>query len=522
MEEKVKMRLEQLREARDRARLGGGQEKIEKVHKQGKLTARERIEHLVDPGSFMESNLLHGHLRGEPGDGVITGYGTINGREVSLFSQDSTVLGGSIGPIHGYKMYKAVERALEMRVPLLGLYDSPGGRVPKPEEGKMAAGDLFSEKSGGSIFYPNTQASGVIPQISVILGSCAGISVYSPALTDFILMVDKQSHMFITGPRMVKSVMGENVTAEELGGAYVHCTKSGVVDLRLSSEQECFEKIKELLTFLPDHCEQIPPRLETGDDPERLDSELTNIIPFDSKVGYDMKEIIKRIVDNGCFFEIKPEFAPEMITGFGRLDGWTIGVIANQPLYLAGSLTVDGSRKQARFIRFCDCFNIPIVLLVDTPAYMPGTWQEQGGIITHGAKVLYALCEATVPRISILLRKGYGGGTLGMGIIPGLGTDFVYCWPIAEMGVVGIEQSVELFFSEQIKKAENPQELRRQLTMQYEEKYANPIYEASNQWFFEDIIEPAETRKVLIKSLKILRSKKRKITYRKKHGNIPL
>ena len=523
MEEKIAKRIAELREAKAKALLGGGQEKIDKIHAQGKLTARERIERLLDPKSFIESNLLYGHLKGQMGDGIITGHGTIDGRKVFIYSQDTTVQGGSIGGIHGYKMYKTLERALEMRVPFIGLHDSPGARVPRPEEGHMALGDVYSEKSGGSLFFPNTHASGAIPQISAILGSCAGISVYSPALTDFILMVDKQSHMFITGPRMVKSVMSEDISAEELGGAQVHCTTSGVADLRVANEDECFTKIRELISFLPDNCEQMPPYVDTKDDPERIDDSLAEIIPPDPNQSYDIKEIIKRIVDHGHFLEIKPEFAPEMVVGFGRLDGSTVGIVANQPLFLAGSLTVDGSDKQARFMRFCDCFNIPIILLIDTPAYMPGSWQEHLGIIRHGAKVLYALCEATVPRISIQLRKAYGGGNLGMGVIPGMGTDLVYSWPIAEMGVIGAEQSVDLFYAAQIKKAENPQEFKQQLIKQYAERYSNPIYEASNNWFMEDIIEPRETRRLLIKALNMLRTKKKVYPrYGKKHGNIPL
>lgn len=387
----------------------------------------------------------------------------------------------------------------------------------------MALGDIYSEKSGGSLFFMNTHASGVIPQIAAILGSCAGISVYSPALTDFIFMVDQQSHMFITGPRMVKSVMSEEVSADELGGAQIHCATSGVADLRVNSELECFAGIRELLSLLPANCAEAPPRIATGDDPERTDDSLTGIIPADSSASYDIKKIITRLVDNGRFFEIKPEFAPEMVVGFGRLDGYPVGIVANQPMFLAGSLTVDGSDKQARFMRFCDCFNLPIILLIDTPAYMPGTWQEHLGIIRHGAKVLYALCEATVPRIAIQLRKAYGGGNLGMGVIPGMGTDLVYFWPTAEMGVVGAEQSVDLFYAAQIKKAENPQEFKQQLVKQYAERYASPVYEASNNWFLEDIIEPRETRRVLIKALAALRTKQKSYPrYGKKHGNIPL
>jgi acetyl-CoA carboxylase carboxyltransferase component len=371
------------------------------------------------------------------------------------------------------------------------------------------------------LFFPNTQASGVVPQISAILGSCAGISVYSPALTDFIFMVDGESHMFITGPRIVKSVMGEDVTMEELGGAAVHCSVSGVADLRVGSEEECLQKVKELLSFLPSNCNEKPQRLDTGDDPERMVDELLEIVPSNLNKAYDIRNVITSIVDNGYFFEIKPEFAPEMVVGFARLDGQVVGMVANQPMVRAGSLTVDGSDKQARFMRFCDAFNIPIILLIDTPAYMPGTAQEHAGIIRHGAKVLYALSEATVPRIAVVLRKAYGGGNLGMGVVPGLGTDLVYFWPIVEMGVLGAEQSVELFYAQEIKKAENPAEFKQQKLKEYQEKYANPMYEISTNWFIEDLIEPRETRVQLIKGLKLLATKKVS-RYPKRHGNIPL
>jgi len=520
LEKQTAERIQQLRQVKAKATLGGGEKRIAKLREQGKLTARERLDVLLDPESFVEFSMLIGHWEGNPGDGLVCGYGTINGRVVCVYSQDPTVLGGSIGAMHGYKMYRTVERAIDMQVPIIGIHDSPGARLPRPQEGKMAVGNIM-EKSGGSIFYPNTQGSGVIPQTAAIVGSCAGISVYSPALTDFIFMIDKKSQMFITGPLMVKSVMGEDVTLEELGGAAVHCCISGVADARYSSEEDLFMSIRELLSFLPNNCNEKPPRVETGDDPERFDDELAEIVPTNPNKAYDIHEIIYRLVDNGYFFEIKPEFAGEMVVGFGRLDGQTVGIVANNPMVRAGSLTVDSSDKQARFMRFCDCFNIPIILLVDTPAYMPGSHQEHGGIIRHGAKVLYALCEATVPRIGVMLRKAYGGGNLGMGIIPGMGTDMIYCWPGAEIGVLGAEQSVELFFGDEIKKAENPGELRKQKIMEYREKYANPLYEVSNNFYIEDIVEPRETRKRLIYDLRYMQAKK--VTrYPKKHGNIPL
>jgi len=521
MEERAEERIRQLREIKERALKGGGEEKVALQHQKGKLTARERIDYLLDKGSFVEFNMLLNHLEDAPGDGIVCGHGTIDGRTVCVYSQDVTVRGGSIGALHGYKMYKTVERALEMMVPLIGLHDSPGARLPKPQESKTAMGDLM-EKSGASIFYPNTQASGVIPQISAIMGSCAGISVYSPALNDFIFMVDRQSHMFITGPAMVRSVIGEEISPEDLGGAEIHCQISGVADGRFSDDKECLDAIRELLTYLPSNMNESPPQIDTGDSPDRLDEDLVDIVPTSPDMAYDMHEVIYSIVDRGDFFEIKPEFASEIIVGFGRLDSQVIGIIANQPMVRAGSLTVDSSDKQARFIRFCDCFNIPIVLLVDTPAYMPGSTQEHKGIIRHGAKVLYALCEATVPRIAVVLRKSYGGGNLGMGVLPGLATDLVYYWPIAEIGVLGAKASVELYFGKEIRESENPQEVRRKRLEEFTGKYSNPMREASANWGIDDIIEPRETRRVLIKGLKFLSTKKRSVIIPKRHGNMPM
>jgi len=523
MEKEMEGRIKKLEGIKEAAKLGGGKEKIEKVHQRGKLTARERIERLLDPGSFVEWNMLIRHAEGAPGDGIVAGYGTIDGRVVCVYSQDPTVLGGSIGALHGFKMYRTVERALETRVPLIGLHDSPGARVVRPEEASIAGSVLgtHSQKSGNSLFFINTQASGVIPQISAILGSCAGISVYSPALTDFVFMVDGISHMFITGPRIVKSVMGEDVTMEELGGAKVHSKTSGVADFRVRSEEECFLMIKKLLSFLPSNNEEAPPVVDTGDDPGRMDETLADIVPTDPYKTYDMRKVITRLADNGDFFEVKAEFAPEIIVGFARLGGQPVGFIANQPMVRAGSLTIDSSNKQARFIRFCDAFNIPLILLVDTPAYMPGSQQEHGGIIRHGAKVLYALCEAVVPRIVVVLRKAYGGGNLGMGVVPGFGTDFVFDWPIAEAGVLGPEQAIELFYSKEIAEAEEQAKYKAEKAKEYRDKYANPLFEASINPNVDDIIEPKETRPVLIRALRVLRNKKVS-RQPKRHGNIPL
>ncbi|GAB6161767.1 carboxyl transferase domain-containing protein [Desulfothermus naphthae] len=523
MKSLLKKRLKQLKKARETVLEASRGKWAVKLHEQGKLTARERLEILLDPGSFHELNMLVGHLDGRPADGIITGSGTIDGRKVFVYSQDPSVKGGSIGLEHGYKMYRTIERALEMRVPLIGLHDSPGARLPTVQDVEMLRKQkrsffsLVSDKHGGSVFYPNTQASGVIPQISAILGSCGGISVYSPALTDFIFMVDKTSHMFITGPLIVKSVLGEDITKEQLGGAAIHAQKSGVCDFRCASERECLLKIRKLLSFLPLNCDEKPPRVKTGDDPERECKKLEELVPSDPNKPYDMREVIKEIVDDHDFMEVKAEFAKEIVVGFGRLDGQTVGFIGNQPMYMAGCLTVDSSDKQARFIRFCDCFNIPIILLVDTPAYMPGSAQEHAGIIRHGAKVLYALCEAVVPRVSLVLRKAYGGGNLGMGVLPGLGTDIVLYWPIVETGILGAEQSVILFYGgENVSK-----EFLAEKLEEYRETYANPIYDISSNINVEDVIEPAETRKYLISCLKMLEGKKvQRIS--KRHGNIPL
>ena len=517
-------RIKELREKKELAKLAGGKKKLEAQHKKGKMTARERIEYFLDDGSFHEHSVLIGLEDGIPTDGLICGFGTVNGKDVSVYSQDATIRGGSVAVWGGYRMYKTVERALQMGIPFIGLHDSPGARLPKITESKTAIG-VMMEKSGGSIFYPNTIGSGVIPQICGMMGSCAGLSVYSPALTDFIFMVDKQSHMYITGPAMVKTVTGEDLSHDELGGAEIHCKKSGVADGRFASDKELLDNLRELLSYLPQNMDEQPPVVDTGDDPNRLVDEVTDIVPSKASRAYDMHKVIEVIVDNGKFFEIKREFAGEMIVAFARLDGKTVGIVANQPMVYAGALTVDGSDKQTRFMRFCDCFNIPVILLIDTPAYMPGSDQEHRGIIRHGAKVLYSLCEMSVPRISLVLRKSYGGGNLGMGTIPGMKTDMIYYWPIAEAGVLGAPASVELHFGKEIREAEDPKAMKKQKMEEYIAQYANPMREASANWSFEDVIEPRDTRKILIRSLKYLSTKTKNNTHKvfnKKHGNIPL
>ncbi len=520
----LEKRLTELEEAREKVRQAGGREKVAKHHAEGKLTARERVETLLDPGSLMEINMLAGHAMNLPGDGIVCGSGTIDGRPVFVYSQDRTVLGGSIGLEHGYKMYRTIERALEMRVPLIGLHEGPGARLPTSRDldwyavKKRTHFSFINEKHGGSVFFPNTLASGVVPQISGIMGTCSGISVYSPALTDFIYMVDNTSHMCITGPRVVKMVTGEEITMEALGGAKVHAEKSGVCDFRSKDEKDLLSDIRRMLSFLPLNCDEKPPVYTTGDDPNRSCDELNDIVPTAPNKPFDMHHVIHALVDNGDFLEVKREFAGEVIVGFGRLDGKTVGIVANQPMVRAGCLTVDSSDKQARFIRFCDCYNIPLILLVDTPAYMPGSDQEHTGIIRHGAKVLYALCESTVPRIVVVLRKAYGGGNLGMGVLSGLGSDLVLYWPIMETGILGPEQAVMLIHS---RDEGATKEYLEEKLREYKETYANPIYEVNSNLSVEDVLPPAETRRYLVRAFKVLERKKVERPA-KKHGNMPL
>ena len=525
MNEFLQGRLNELDEVRQKILLGGGKAKIDQHHAQGKMTARERIDCLLDPKSFLEINMLSAHAVDMPGDGLVCGSGLIDGRKMFVYSQDRTVRGGSVGVEHGYKMYRTIERALEMRVPLIGLHDSPGARLPNSEElewlgqRKRSIFSNISQKHGGSVFFPNTMGSGIIPQISAIVGACGGISVYSPALNDFVYMVDHISHMFITGPMVVKMVTGEDISMEALGGAEVHARVSGCCDFRMPDEKTLYAEIRRLLSFLPLNCDDDPPVYQCNDDPERLCTDLNEIVPPTPNKAFDIHQVIESIVDNGDFLEVKKEFAGEIVVGFGRMAGKTVGIIANQPMVKAGSLTVDSSDKQARFIRFCDCFNIPIAMLVDTPAYMPGSDQEHSGIIRHGAKVLYALCEATVPRIVMVLRKAYGGGNLGMGVLPGLGSDLVVYWPIMETGILGADQSVMLLYGKD-PNFNTPGWLDKKLA-EYRDTYANPIFDASSNINVEEVVAPAESRRFLIRAFRMLEGKK-SIRPAKKHGNMPL
>ncbi|MDI3534266.1 MAG: methylmalonyl-CoA decarboxylase subunit alpha, partial [Thermosediminibacterales bacterium] len=511
-------KINELYERRKKIEQGGGQKRIEKQHKSGKLTARERLEKLLDEGSFKEIDAFVTHRSTDlgmdkveaPGEGVVTGYGTINGKLVFVYAQDFTVIGGSLGEMHAAKICKVQDLALKMGAPIIGLNDSGGARI---QEGVCALSGY------GQIFYRNTIASGVIPQISVIMGPCAGGAVYSPALTDFIFMVDKTSKMFITGPQVIKAVTGEEVSAEALGGAMAHNQTSGVAHFIAADEQDCINQIKQLISYLPSNNLEDAPQIQPTDDPNRTSETLNQIIPESSNKPYDMKQIITEIVDNGEYLEVQPYYAQNILTIFARLNGRTIGIIANQPNKLAGCLDINASDKGARFIRFCDAFNIPILNLIDVPGFLPGVSQEHGGIIRHGAKMLYAYSEATVPKISLITRKAYGGAYLAM-CSKDLGADQVYAWPTAEIAVMGPEGAANIIFRKEIEASDNPQQTRQEKIKEYREEFANP-YKAASLGFVDDVIEPSQTRPILISALEMLITK-RETRPAKKHGNIPV
>ncbi|PJF30372.1 MAG: methylmalonyl-CoA carboxyltransferase [Candidatus Thermofonsia Clade 1 bacterium] len=510
----------QLQHMRARSQAGGGAERIAKQHKAGKLTARERLDLLLDPGSFRELDAFvvqrsrdFGMDKPENqilGDSVVTGWGTINGRLVYVYSQDFTVFGGSLSEVHAAKIVKIMEMAMKNGAPVIGLNDSGGARI---QEGVVSLGGY------ADIFLRNTLASGVIPQISAILGPCAGGAVYSPALTDFIFMVKNTSYMFVTGPDVVKSVTHEDVSFEELGGASVHSTISGVCHMAAENEQDCLFLIRELLTYLPQNNMEDPPFKPPKDDPLRSDPRLDEIIPDSPNKPYDMKEVIQMIVDDGQFFEIHEHYAPNIVVGFARLGGYSVGIVANQPMVLAGVLDIDASEKAARFIRFCDCFNIPIVTFEDVPGFMPGTKQEHGGIIRAGAKLLYAYCEATVPKLTVITRKAYGGAydVMSSKHIRG---DLNLAWPTAEIAVMGPDGAVNIIFRRELAEAEDPIAKKAELVAMYREKFANP-YVAAGRGYIDDVIMPSETRPRLINALNALQNK-RDSNPPKKHGNIPL
>lgn len=511
-------KTKELREKRKQAQLGGGQKRIDAQHEKGKLTARERLDLLLDPGTFREMDVFVTHRTSDfgmdekkiPGDGVVTGYGRVDGRLVYVFSQDFTVFGGSLGEMFAEKVVKVMDLAMRNGAPFVGLNDSGGARI---QEGVLSLGGY------AEIFFRNVMASGVVPQISAIMGPCAGGAVYSPAMTDFTLMVKGTSHMFITGPEVIKSVTGEEVTFEQLGGAMSHNQKSGVAHFAAENEEHCIELIKTLLSYLPSNNLDDPPTMETGDDPNRMDDELTKLVPAESDKPYDMKDIILRVVDNGEFLEVHEHWARNIVVGFARLGGHSIGVVGNQPKVLAGTLDIESSTKGARFVRFCDAFNIPLLTFVDVPGFLPGTAQEYGGIIRNGAKLLYAYCEATVPKMTVITRKAYGGAYDVM-CSKHIRADINFAWPSAELAVMGPGGAVNIVFRKEIKAAEDPGKKAEELVADYREKFANP-YIAAQMGYIDDIIEPQETRPRLIDALQTLLDK-RETRPAKKHGNIPL
>ncbi len=507
-----------LKAQKDKARLGGGKDKIEAQHKKGKLTARERLGKLLDPHSFVEINLFTSHrstdlgMKGRevPGEGVVTGSGTINGQLVFVFAQDFTAMGGTLGEAHAKKIVKIMDLALENGAPIIGLNDSGGARI---QEGVDALDGY------GNIFFRNTQASGVIPQIAAIMGPCAGGAVYSPALMDFVFMVEGISQMFITGPQVVKEVTGEEVSPEELGGAATHNQLSGVAHFANPDEESCLLGIRELLSYIPPNNMETVPEIEVEDPPLPGPTGLEDLIPKDPKRLYDMKEILRLLVDGGRFFEVQPNFAPNIIVGFARLGGKSVGIVANQPKERGGVLDINSSDKGSRFVRFCDAFNIPLITLVDVPGYLPGTEQEYGGVIRHGAKLLYAYSEATVPKVTLIARKAYGGAYLAM-CSQALGADFVWAWPNAEIAVMGPEGAANIIYRKEIKNAENPAAVREEKIKQYRDLFANPLI-AARRGMVHDIIEYNETRARLIYSLDVLDFKKISRPNRK-HGNFPV
>ncbi len=510
-------KLDTLQSKIDEAKLGGGNSRIEKQHAKGKLTARERVHFLLDDGSFEETGMLVTHRSTDfgmekqqfYGDGVITGYGTINGRLVFVFAQDFTVFGGSLSETHAEKICKIMDLAAKNGAPLIGLNDSGGARI---QEGVKSLGGY------ADIFYRNVKFSGVIPQISAIMGPCAGGAVYSPAMTDFTIMVENTSYMFVTGPNVVKTVTNEEVTAEELGGASTHSTKSGVTHLTADNDIDCIKKIKRLLDYIPQNCEDKTPAkpFEIGNE---IREELKGIIPENANQPYDMRNVIAGIMDEDSFLEIHPDFAENIVVGFAHLAGRSVGIVANQPISMAGVLDVNSSRKAARFVRFCDCFNIPMLVLVDVPGFLPGTDQEWNGIIVNGAKLLFAFSEATVPRVTLITRKAYGGAYDVMNS-KHIGADLNFAWPSAEIAVMGSKGASEIIFRKEIKAADDPASKLKEKELEYAEKFANP-YSATERGFIDEVILPENSRRKLIKAFAMLENKVESLP-KKKHGNIPL
>jgi acetyl-CoA carboxylase carboxyltransferase component len=514
----IEERLEQLASLREQALHAGSDKAVARQHERGKLTSRERLERLLDPGSFVELDMLARHRAHGFGientrpltDGVVTGWGTIDGRKVFVFAQDFTVFGGALGEVFAEKIHKVMDLAESVGAPMIGLNDGAGARI---QEG------VVSLDAYGGIFHRNVKASGVIPQISVIMGPCAGGAVYSPAMTDFVFMVKGTSHMFITGPDVVKTVTGEDVTQEELGGAMTHASKSGVAGFVADDEESCIEQVRYLLSFLPQNNLEDPPYFEPEDDPDRRCEGIVGLIPDAPNKPYDMKAVISEVVDSGDFFEVHQHWAMNIVCGFARIDGHVVGVVGNQPANLAGTLDIEASEKAARFVRVCDAFNVPLVTFVDVPGFLPGTDQEYGGIIRHGAKLLYAYCEATVPRVQIITRKAYGGAYVVMNS-KSIGADLAFAWPSAEVAVMGPQGAVNIIFRKEIETADDAETRRAELIEEYTERFANP-YIAAERGYVDDVIDPRETRQVLIRSLEMLRTKREQMPSRK-HGNVPL
>ena len=509
-------RLADLARRKEEALAPGSEAARQRQHDRGKMLARERIDLLLDPGSFHELDTLarrpaDSAFEDRPyTDGVVTGWGTVEGRKVFVFAQDFTVFGGALGEVFADKIHKLMDLALKVGAPVVGLNDGAGARI---QEG------VVSLDSYGGIFYRNVQSSGVVPQISVIMGPCAGGAVYSPAMTDFVFMVEDTSYMFITGPDVVKTVTGEEVTQQELGGALAHASRSGVCHFTSPDDKACIEDVRYLLSFLPSNNLEEPPQVTPADDPERLCPELRDLIPPTSNQPYDMHRVIDAVVDESEFFEYAARWAPNIICGFARLDGQAVGIIGNQPMHLAGVLDIESSEKAARFVRTCDAFNIPLITFVDVPGFLPGVDQEHGGIIRHGAKLLYAYCESSVPRIQVVTRKAYGGAYVVMNA-KSIGADLAFAWPSAELAVMGPQAAVEIAHRKEISASDDPVGRKAELVEEYTERFANP-YQAAERGYVDDVIDPAETRTKLIASLELLRSKREELPQRK-HGNVPL
>ena len=514
----MKNKIDKLEELRLKALEGGGEARIEKQHAKGKLTARERLHFLLDEDSFEEIGMFVTHRSTDfglekqkyYGDGVITGFGKINGRKVAVFSQDFTIFGGSLSETHAEKICKIMDFALKNGVPVIGLNDSGGARI---QEGVVSLGGY------ADIFYRNTLASGVVPQLSAIMGPCAGGAVYSPAITDFIFMVEKTSYMFVTGPNVVKTVTNEEVSSEDLGGASAHSTKSGVTHFTAANEIETINQLKKILDYIPLNCEEQPPRMDYDLNQNESRASLIDLIPDNPNQPYDIRDIITEVVDSNSFFEVQKDYAENIVVGFAHLAGRSIGIVANQPAYLAGVLDVNSSKKGARFVRFCDAFNIPLLVFEDVPGFLPGTDQEWNGIINNGAKLLYAFCEATVPRITVITRKAYGGAYDVMNS-KHIGADFNFAWPTAEIAVMGAKGAAEIIFKAEIKEAKNPEEKLEEKIVEYEERFANP-YLAAARGFVDAVILPKDTRSDLIKAFDLCENKVANLP-KKKHGNIPL